>query len=37
MIQGFALNDERFMKANKKDQEYYKRLLERMNKKGLIS
>ena len=33
MTQGFALNDERFMKANKKDQEYFKRLLERMNKK----
>ena len=30
MVQGFALNDERFMKANKKDQEYFHRLLERI-------
>ena len=30
MIQGFALNDDRFMKANKKDQEYFQRLLERI-------
>ena len=30
MVQGFALNDERFMKARKVDQEYFKRLLERI-------
>ena len=30
MVQGFALNDERFLKAKKSDQEYFKRLLERM-------
>ena len=30
MIQGFALNDERFMKARKTNQEYFKRLLERI-------
>lgn len=30
MVQGFALNDERFMKARKADQEYFKRLLERI-------
>jgi len=30
MVQGFALNDERFMKARKSDQEYFKRLLERI-------
>ena len=30
MVQGFALNDERFMKARKPDQEYFKRLLERI-------
>ena len=30
MIQGFALNDERFLKAEKSDQEYFKRLLERI-------
>ncbi len=30
MIQGFALNDERFMKGKKGDQEYFKRLLERI-------
>ena len=30
MIQGFVLNDERFMKANKTDQEYFQRLLERI-------
>ncbi len=30
MIQGFALDDERFMKARKSDQEYFKRLLERI-------
>ena len=28
MIQGFVLNDDRFMKARKADQEYFKRLLE---------
>ena len=30
MIQGFALNDDRFMKARKSDQEYFNRLLERI-------
>ena len=30
MIQGFALDDDRFMKARKLDQEYFKRLLERI-------
>ena len=30
MVQGFALNDERFMKARRLDQEYFKRLLERI-------
>ena len=30
MVQGFALNDERFMKVRKSDQEYFKRLLERI-------
>ncbi len=30
MVQGFALNDERFTKARKSDQEYFKRLLERI-------
>lgn len=30
MVQGFALNDERFMKSRKSDQEYFKRLLERI-------
>ena len=30
MVQGFALNDERFLKAKKTDQEYFKRLLERI-------
>jgi len=30
IIQGFALNDERFMKGKKGDQEYFKRLLERI-------
>ena len=30
MVQGFALNDERFMKARKADQKYFKRLLERI-------
>ena len=30
LVQGFALNDERFMKAKKTDQEYFKRLLERI-------
>ena len=30
MVQGFALNDERFIKARKSDQEYFKRLLERI-------
>ena len=28
MIQGFALDDDRFMKGRKSDQEYFKRLLE---------
>ena len=30
MIQGFALNDDKFMKARKSDQEYFNRLLERI-------
>ena len=30
MVQGFALNDDRFMKAGKSDQEYFNRLLERI-------
>lgn len=30
MIQVFALNDDRFMKARKSDQEYFNRLLERI-------
>ena len=30
MVQCFALNDERFLKAKKFDQEYFKRLLERI-------
>ena len=30
MVQGFALNDERFLKAQKFDQEYFQRLLERI-------
>lgn len=30
LIQGFALNDDRFMKARKSDQEYFNRLLERI-------
>ncbi|MFI3260681.1 MAG: virulence RhuM family protein [bacterium] len=30
MIQGFALDDERFMKGKKTDKEYFKRLLERI-------
>ena len=30
MVQGFCLNDERFMKARKSDREYFKRLLERI-------
>lgn len=30
MVQGFALNDERFLKAKKSDQEYFKRLLDRI-------
>ena len=30
MIQGFALDDDRFMKARRSDQEYFKRLLERI-------
>ncbi len=30
MVQGFVLNDERFMKANRKGQEYFQRLLERI-------
>ena len=29
-IQGFALDDDRFMKGRKSDQEYFKRLLERI-------
>ena len=30
MVQGFALDDNRFMKGRKTDQEYFKRLLERI-------
>ena len=30
MVQAFALNDDRFMKVRKSDQEYFKRLLERI-------
>ena len=30
MIQGFVLDDDRFMKARRSDQEYFKRLLERI-------
>ena len=30
MVQGFALNDDRFMKARKSDHEYFKGLLERI-------
>ena len=30
VVQGFALNDERFLKAKKSDQEYFKKLLERI-------
>ena len=30
MVQGFALNEDRFMKAKKSDQEYFKRLLEKI-------
>ena len=30
MVQGFALDDERFMKGKKGDQEYFERLLERI-------
>ena len=30
MIQGFVLNDERFMKSSPKDQMYFQRLLERI-------
>lgn len=30
MVQGFALNDDRFMKAKKSDQKYFKKLLERI-------
>ena len=30
MVQGFALNEERFMKARRTDQEYFQRLLERI-------
>lgn len=30
IIQGFALNDDRFMKVRKSDQEYFNRLLERI-------
>lgn len=29
MIQGFCLNEERFLKGKKSDQEYFKRLLEK--------
>ncbi len=31
MIQGFSLNEERFLKGQKSDQEYFKRLLEKIN------
>ena len=30
IVQGFVLNDESFIKANKSDQEYFQRLLERI-------
>ena len=30
IVQGFVLNDERFIKVNKSDQEYFQRLLERI-------
>lgn len=30
MVQGFALSDERFMKVRKSNQEYFKRLPERI-------
>ena len=30
MVQGFALNDERFLKAKRSDQEYFEILLERI-------
>ncbi|HIR48910.1 MAG TPA: virulence RhuM family protein [Candidatus Faecimonas gallistercoris] len=30
MVQGFALNDEKFVKERRSDQEYFKRLLERI-------
>ena len=30
MIQGFSLNEERFLKGRKSDQEYFKRLLEKI-------
>lgn len=30
MIQGFSLNEERFLKGQKSDQEYFKRLLEKI-------
>lgn len=30
MVQGFALNDERFLKAKKSDQEFFNRLLEKI-------
>lgn len=30
MIQGFSLNEERFLKGKKSDQEYFKRLLEKI-------
>ena len=30
MVQGFVLNDDRFMKGKKSDQEYFKRLFERI-------
>jgi len=30
IVQGFVLNDDRFMKGRKTDQEYFKRLLERI-------
>ena len=30
MVQGFSLNEERFLKGQKNDQEYFKRLLEKI-------
>ncbi|HBA38045.1 MAG TPA: hypothetical protein DCY94_04930 [Firmicutes bacterium] len=32
MVQGFALNDEVFMKGRKSDQEYFKRVEEKHGK-----